>query len=69
MEKRGVQLSGYVYELPLHKQPVFPNHNDISLPNSEKLCSTHVCLPIYPLLNEAEAEYVAQNVLDIFDES
>jgi perosamine synthetase len=68
MEDRGVQLSGYIYELPLHKQPVFPKHNNMSLPVTESLCSKHVCLPIYPSLDLDDAKYIAKNVKKILME-
>ena len=61
MEKKGVQLSGYVYELPLHSQPVFEGQNTSKLPVTEKICSSHICLPIYPLLKKSEAEYVVES--------
>ena len=61
MEKKGVQLSGYVYELPLHSQPVFKGQNTSKLPVTEKICSSHICLPIYPLLKKSEAEYVVES--------
>ena len=48
MEEKGIQLSGYIYELPLHKQPIFEDKNQLVLSETESLCSRHVCLPIYP---------------------
>ena len=60
MAKHGIELSGYVYELPLHKQPVFPNHNSITLPKTEQVCKQHICLPIYPLLKLSEAKNISQ---------
>ena len=61
----GVQLSGYVYELPLHKQPVFIKFKDISLPNTESLCSRHICLPIYPSLSLNDVNYIAEKLLKL----
>jgi dTDP-4-amino-4,6-dideoxygalactose transaminase len=58
----GVGLSGYVYEIPLHKQPIFKRYSPNSLPVSEKLCATHICLPLYPSLKNEEAEYVAASL-------
>lgn len=67
MEKKGIQLSGYVYELPLHKQPVFPLHNKIYLPNTELLCSKHICLPLYPSLMIEDAKYIADTLIKILE--
>jgi len=66
LENNGINLSGYVYELPLHKQPVFPVHNKIDLPNTEFLCRNHICLPIYPALKIEDAKYIAEILLKIF---
>ena len=67
MQKNGISMSGYVYELPLHKQPVFPSHNDISLPASEFLCSQHICLPIYPSLDLNDAKYIANTLTEVLN--
>ena len=66
MEQKGVNLSGYVYELPLHKQPVFPEYNKVDLPRTEYVCSKHICLPIYPSLKVEEAEYIASKFIELF---
>jgi dTDP-4-amino-4,6-dideoxygalactose transaminase len=63
-ESFGISLSGFVYEIPLHKQPIFENLK-ISLPNAEKLCSSHICLPIYPTLTTEEAEYVIDSLISL----
>ena len=67
LEEKGICPSGYVYELPLHKQPVFPEYNQIDLKNTEFLCAKHICLPIYPSLKINDAEYIAENFLKILD--
>jgi dTDP-4-amino-4,6-dideoxygalactose transaminase len=56
--EHGVGLSGEVYELPLHKQPVFEPWVDGPLPRAERICATHVCLPISAVLTEDQAEHV-----------
>ena len=66
MKKKGINLSGYVYELPLHKQPVFPENNNDVLPNTEYLCNNHICLPIYPSLKNENAEFIAQQLIKMF---
>ena len=32
---------------------------------TEYLCAQHICLPIYPTLDEADAEYIAKNFIEI----
>ncbi|HEV3227277.1 MAG TPA: DegT/DnrJ/EryC1/StrS family aminotransferase [Acidimicrobiales bacterium] len=54
----GVGLSGEVYELPLHAQPVFEPWVDGPLPGAERICASHICLPISAKLTEEQAEIV-----------
>jgi dTDP-4-amino-4,6-dideoxygalactose transaminase len=56
--EHGVGLSGEVYELPLHAQPVFEPWVDGPLPQAEQLCADHICLPISAVLTEDQAEHV-----------
>jgi perosamine synthetase len=57
-EDWGVSLSGEVYTLPCHKQPIFEKYRDGSFPGADEACAQHICLPLYPDLSQAEAEYV-----------
>ena len=57
-EEHGVSLSGEVYELPLHFQPIFKEFGRGTYPKAEKFCKTHVCLPVYSDMSEDEADYV-----------
>jgi dTDP-4-amino-4,6-dideoxygalactose transaminase len=56
--EHGVGLSGEVYELPLHKQPVFEPWVQGALPGAERICASHICLPISAVLTEEQAEHV-----------
>lgn len=58
--ERGVSLSGEVYELPLHKQPIFAKYADAKFPGAEQGCSQHICLPLYPGLTKEDADYVIE---------
>ena len=58
MQENGVHLSGYVYEFPLHKLPLFKEHNDIELINTEYYCSSHIGLPIFFDMSDSEAMHV-----------
>jgi perosamine synthetase len=55
-----VSLSGEVYDLPCHKQPVFAKYADANLPGAEYACAQHICLPLYPDLTQAEVDYVVE---------
>jgi perosamine synthetase len=58
-----VGLSGEVYDTPLHHQPVFAHLVDEAtvLAGAEWLCARHVCLPLYPALSDADADYVVES--------
>jgi len=63
----GVQLPGEVYSDPCHSQPVFRKYpeliandeNDV-FPVTDHVCRTHICLPLYPGLQDKEVEYVVE---------
>lgn len=63
LKERGVSLSGGVYDLPVHLQPVFANWQPKpKLPLSEDLCSRHICLPIFYGMTDAQREHVVASV-------
>jgi len=66
-EKYSVSLSGSVYEIPCHLQQPYVKYGSGkgSLPKAEKLCSNHVCLPIYPSMTDEEASYAAESFLSL----
>lgn len=57
VKEQGVTLSGEVYELPLHRQPIF-QELDGYYPMAEDICSRHVCLPLYYGMTQDEARFV-----------
>lgn len=52
----GVALSGEVYELPLHRQPVFEQWVSDSLPGAERTCAGHICLPVSAVLSDEQVD-------------
>jgi dTDP-4-amino-4,6-dideoxygalactose transaminase len=67
-EKHSVSLSGEVYELPLHLQPIFKKiygYKEGDFPIAEDLCKRHVCLPVYPGMTSEDAEYVVESIEDV----
>ena len=66
----NISLSGYVYEIPLHKQPPFQKYvsKKDKYPRAEDLCSRHIALPIYPEMTPKEAYYVAESLLSSIKE-
>jgi dTDP-4-amino-4,6-dideoxygalactose transaminase len=58
-QTHGVGLSGEVYELPLHHQPVFePWAGDMSLPVSDEICARHICLPVSAVMTDDQVDLV-----------
>ena len=62
--KYNVSLGGFVYEVPLHRQPVFKEYVDDpnSYPVADDLCYRHIALPIYPQMTDEEAQYVVDSL-------
>jgi len=63
-EKYNIELGGYVYEVPLHRQPVFKEYVDNLqiYPFADDLCIRHIALPDYPSMTSEEAKYVAESL-------
>ena len=63
LKEQGVSLSGGVYEIPLHKQPVFVKREELRcFYNADEFCDRHICLPLYFGMTEGEAEYVIETI-------
>ena len=60
----SVNCSGEVYEAPLHKHPVFTALDTGDLPQSERLCSRHICLPVFASMTDEEAYRVVDALRD-----
>lgn len=67
-EQHEVGLSGEVYELPLHAQPVFERFVISSLPVSEDVCARHICLPLHSDMSDAEADLVIDALASVLAE-
>jgi dTDP-4-amino-4,6-dideoxygalactose transaminase len=64
-DKYDIGLSGEVYELPCHLQPIFKemhSSTDKGYPVAEDLCKRQICLPIFPTMTEEEANYVVNSL-------
>lgn len=58
-DEHAVSLSGEVYELPLHRNPVFAALDPGDLSNAERICARHICLPVFASMTDAQVERVA----------
>ena len=60
-EMYGVSLSGEVYELPCHLQPVFKDlyrFKEGDFPVAEDICKRQICLPVFATMTKEQAKYV-----------
>lgn len=67
-EKYDVSLSGEVYELPCHLQPIFKKelgYKEGDFPIAEKLCRQQICLPLYNDMTNEEAKYVTDSLREV----
>lgn len=60
MRTKGVALTGEVYAVPLHRQPVFASSvkSGTDFPAANDVCARHVCLPIHSDMTDDEADTV-----------
>ncbi len=66
MQEKGVTLTGGVYEVPLHRQPMFANMFDGSdFTVSNYFAEKHICPPCYPELSLEDVDYVCEILLSI----
>jgi dTDP-4-amino-4,6-dideoxygalactose transaminase len=61
--ERAVSLSGAVYDIPVHLQPVYEERGLAgTLPVSEDVCSRHVCLPIFYAMTDEQVDHTIASV-------
>jgi perosamine synthetase len=61
LESHGVGYGVY-YPIPVHKQPLFKDYNDIALPNAEAAGERVASIPVHPGLAEDERDLVVKTV-------
>jgi perosamine synthetase len=68
LKERGVSLSGEVYDVPLHRQPVLERFARSRFPAAEDAARRHICLPLYYGMTRAEADFVVDQLLETLHE-
>jgi dTDP-4-amino-4,6-dideoxygalactose transaminase len=59
----NISLTGEVYSLPIHMQPLYSNrYLDYSFPNTDYFSKHHFCPPLYPELNKKEVKYICEKI-------
>ncbi|ADL33131.1 aminotransferase DegT/DnrJ/EryC1/StrS family [Butyrivibrio proteoclasticus B316] len=68
LRSTGIPTNIY-YIKPMHKQGAFEKTRsaEAECPNTEKLCSTVLCLPIHPYLHDDEVDYICKALKDVMD--
>ena len=61
----GVALSGEVYAVPLHREPVFADVERGRLPVAEDVCGRHVCLPVHSDMTDDESRRVIDAIVAV----
>jgi perosamine synthetase len=58
-KERGISLTGEVYRIPVHEQPLYKEQfSSVNLPNTDYYSKHHVCPPLYPELSTKEVDYI-----------
>ncbi len=65
-ERAGISLSGEVYAVPLHRQPVLAGSGG-EFPVADDVCARHICLPVHSDMTDSEVEYVVENLISALD--
>lgn len=65
LSKKGIPTLIH-YPKPIHKQPTFKEYNSLFLPNVEEVINKIVSLPIHPLLNEKEINYIIRSIKEFY---
>ena len=59
-KKKGVNLTGQVWKLPLHKQPLYKKKfKNFKFPNADHFSNHHICPPNYPEMTIKEIDFVS----------
>jgi dTDP-4-amino-4,6-dideoxygalactose transaminase len=64
-ERFDVGLSGEVYELPLHAQPIFSDLARGSYPGADFVCARQICPPVSARMTPADARYVVESIAQL----
>jgi dTDP-4-amino-4,6-dideoxygalactose transaminase len=58
-KERNITLTGEVYRIPVHEQPLYKEQfSSVNLPNTDYYSKHHICPPLYPELKLDEVDYI-----------
>jgi perosamine synthetase len=61
-DRHGVSLSGEVYAVPLHRQPVLSPLVGGRFPTADDVCARHLCLPVLSDMTDREVDHVVASL-------
>lgn len=64
-ERFEVGMSGEVYELPLHAQPVFESLTRGAYPGADWACAHQICPPVSARMTSEDARYVIESIAQL----
>jgi dTDP-4-amino-4,6-dideoxygalactose transaminase len=64
-ERFEVGMSGEVYELPLHAQPIFEQFARGAYPIADDICARQVCPPVSARMTTDDARYVIEGIAQL----
>lgn len=67
LNKLNIKADAPYYPL-LHNQPLFKEFTKTQYPNAEQLSLKHISLPIHMLINEKEAQFIVDKLVDILND-
>lgn len=59
---KGITVSKGVYDVPLHRQPVFQKFNNSTFPLAEMFAACHLCLPLWRHMTLDQAKAVVDTI-------
>ncbi len=62
LKKKGISLTGKVWEIPLHLQKLEFKNKSEKFVNADSFRKKHICPPNYPELSLKEAEYICNEL-------
>ncbi len=62
-KKYNIILTGEVYSIPIHHQPLYSSYKKNKLPITNDICLNHICPPLYPELSKKEIDYICKILL------
>lgn len=61
LQEQGIETLIH-YPVPVHKQPCYAEHNEVSCPNAERLAQEELSIPCHPAMSDSEVQKVIDSI-------